>query len=388
MIQVDPGPPNGALGSYGLELTVLPDGRPRVFYGVGTSLRMGTCVDVGCTGIDVVEVLDTSPFQAGAVALSAAARGDGSPVIALYNSDPGSPESLGGEEQRLVWCEDPECATVVSTPMPQRRYFGTSLTSAPDGTVAVVDVVFNGPAAPVTEYIGFKPCEDPSCLDDPDTFNELLLLAGPGGARGGFDAEGKPTAPFFTEPAPNQVQLGLAICGDRECLDIQTQTVGTFPGSGVGIRPPLVTAGGDLILVYQLVPFQGGNTGGKITVTACSGSDCTEAVGVTNVVHENSPFAVSPFDGALGPEQLPRLVRTTTEGFVFISCDDPACTQFETSELVPYRAQSLLLATAGDGAAVVTTADGRDPSEGPNIAPGLWLLRCADPPCQPPDPPS
>lgn len=141
VVQVDAEVPNGTFGPDGLRAVMMPDGRPRVIYGVGTLLRMATCVDVACSSVDVAEIVDTAPFGAGNIQMSAALRGDGSPVVMLYGTDPARPASLEGEQEQLVWCVDPACESVVSRVLPQRRYLAPQLVTAPDGRVAVFDLV-------------------------------------------------------------------------------------------------------------------------------------------------------------------------------------------------------------------------------------------------------
>ena len=172
VVQVDEGLPNGGFWRK-LDVVVLPDGRSRVIYGSGTSLRMGTCVDVACSDTEVVEVLDTAPALAGELWMSAAVRGDGSPVIvtADYNPEPTA-------ELRLVWCEDPECASVTTSVLPDRRYNEPWLVSSPDGRVGVFDVVSTEPSpGQVDSFVAFTYCDGPECLDDPDGLTELRFVS-------------------------------------------------------------------------------------------------------------------------------------------------------------------------------------------------------------------
>lgn len=239
--------------------------------------------------------------------------------------------------------------------------------------------------------MGFAYCEFPECLDRPDELTHLVELpegrhVGLGRVTGGFDAGGVPLAFFQTEEVWSETQLLLVRCVNTDCSATQEPDLVTT-AFGYGVLEPGLAADGSVVAIYQANPAEGdmNKLGGAVTVLLCDGTDCA---GVSpSVVHENPPGATSPFDGVVGPDGLVRLVWTTREGFVFAACTDPACTQSDISEVVPYRAPSLRMVTAGDGAAIVVTGESRDASQGQNIAPGVWLLRCGSPPCTPPEPP-
>ena len=378
--QVDAELPNADDFSHELDVMVLPDGRPRVIYGSGTSLRMATCIDLACTEVEVVEVLDTAPTVR---RWSAAVRGDGSPVIVA--------------NQLMVWCEDPECGSVTTSVLPE-RYDRPWLVTSPDGRVGVFMLVatevWAGSGPPGDHVVAFTYCDDPGCLDDPDGLTELRFVSADefswrGRAVGGFDSEGLPVALHWARPrSADPSALAVVACEDTDCVTVgEPQTVAE--GSSFSLRSPMAVPGGGLVLLYQTfvggpdVEWQGVTT----SVTVCEHTTCSE-VGATVELHPvEAGEDGTPFSGALGPDGLVRLVWTTVEGFELTTCDDAACTAFDTSDLVPQRAYQIGLVVAGDGATVVATADSRTPDE-PNIVPGVWLLRCADRQCVPPEPAS
>ena len=380
--QVDAELPNADAFYQELNVMVLPDGRPRVIYGTGTSLRMATCVDLACTEVEVVEVLDTAPDLA--VAGSAAMRGDGSPVIVAARG--------------VVWCEDPDCGSVTTSVLPEMRYDRPWLVTSPDGRVGVFMLVatevWAGSGPPGDYVVAFTYCDDPGCLDDPDGLTELRFVSADefsfrGGAAGGFDSEGLPVALHWAIPrSADPSALAVVACEDTDCVTVgEPRTVAE--GSTFSLRSPMAVPGGGLVLLYQTfvggpdVEWQGVTT----SITVCEHTTCSE-VGATVELNpvEAGEFG-TPFSGALGPDGLVRLVWTTVEGFELTTCDDAACSAFVTSDLVPHRAHQIGLVVAGDGATVVATADSRPPDE-PNIVPGVWLLRCDDRQCLSPEPAS
>jgi hypothetical protein len=352
-----------------LNVMVLPDGRPRVIYGSGTSLRMATCVDLTCTEVEVVEVLDTAPAMAGGV--SAAVRGDGSPVIVA--------------DQLMVWCEDPECDSVTTSVLPEFRYREPWLVTSPDGRVGVFDVVATEPSVgPVDRFVGFTYCEDAGCLDDPDGLTELRYVSADefvfhGIGVGGFDADGLPLAVHWAPTRSGETELMVVACRDVDCVSVdEPHAVAEGDEFVFRLRSPMATQGGGLVLLYE----HGYGRTGDISVTVCEDIACSDAVSAG--LHHLEGGANTPFSGALGPDGMLRAVSTTTEGFELTTCDDPACSAFVTSELVPHRAHQIGLVIAGDGATVVATADFCPPDE-PNIYPGVWFLRCEDRSCDPPE---
>jgi len=380
--QVDAELPNADAFYEELNVMVLPDGRPRVIYGSGTSLRMATCVDLACTEVEVVEVLDTAPALA--FAGSAAMRGDGSPVIVA--------------NQLVVWCEDPECGSVTTSVLPDRRYLNPYLVTSPDGRVGVFDVVSTEPTVlgpPGDRFVAFTYCDDPGCLDDPDGLTELRFVSADefswfGRAVGGFDSEGLPVALHWATPrSDDPAALAVVACGDTDCVTVSAPQI-IAEATGFSLRTPMAVPGGGLALLYQRydggpdVEWQGVTT----SFIACADTTCADRSATAELRRsEVGGGDGTPFSGALGPDGLVRLVWTTVEGFELTTCDDAACTAFDTSDLVPHRAYQIGLVVAGDGATVVATADSRPPDE-PHIVPGVWLLRCDDRQCVPPEPAS
>ncbi len=269
--------------------------------------------------------------------------------------------------------------------------------TSPDGRVGVFDVVSTEPTGigpPGDRFVAFTYCDDPGCLDDPDGLTELRFVSADefscfGRAVGGFDSEGLPVALHWATPRSDDPSaLAVVACEDTDCVTVgEPRTVAE--GSSFSLRSPMAVPGGGLVLLYQTfvggpdVEWQGVTT----SITVCEHTTCSE-VGATVELNpvEAGEFG-TPFSGALGPDGLVRLVWTTVEGFELTTCDDAACTAFDTSDLVPHRAHQIGLVVAGDGATVVATADSRPPDE-PNIVPGVWLLRCDDRQCVPPEPAS
>jgi hypothetical protein len=388
----------------GLALLTMSDGRARVIYGVGTTLRMATCIDTSCDTTEVVDVWDTAPFAAGLQRLTAPARADGSPVIVSLNVGAEPPPGVdeGPEvEQRLVWCEDPDCASATSAVLPTGIYRQPSLATSPDGRVGIFDTVNVEPLGSirVDQFVGFTYCDDSSCLADPADLTRLVTIPADnedsslGITSGRFDLDGRPLAVYQEHPAsPDRLEtdLNLVQCDDADCAAITPpQTVDTR-ASFTDAQPPMITEDGSLVFAYQALPGEGDpGPGGAITVTTCDSGDCEAAV--ANAIFENETMAASCcVAGALGPQGLPQVAWTTSKGFMFTSCTDLSCGGFDNPILMPYRALTIRMASA-EGVTTIATADSRDPSiaPGPNIAPGVWLMRCAlDQPCDPPDPPS
>ena len=316
-------------------------------------------------------------------------RGDGSPVIVTTSGGGSVPA-----EQLLVWCDDPDCGSATTSVLPgMLRYVEPWLATSPDGRVGVFDVVSTEPTVgpPGDRFVAFTYCDDPGCLDDPGELTELRSVSADefsffGRAVGGFDSEGLPVALHWAIPrSDDPAALAVVACGDTDCVTVgESRTVAE--GTSFSLRSPMAVPGGGLVLLYQT--FEGGRDvewqGVTTSVTVCEHTTCSEVGATVELNPVEAGESGTPFSGALGPDGLVRLVWTTVEGFELTACDDAACSAFDTSGLVPHRAWQIGLVVAGDGATLVATADPRTPDEA-NIVPGVWLLRCADRQCVPPE---
>lgn len=149
-------------------------------------------------------------------------------------------------------------------------------------------------------------------------------------------------------------------------------------GDGYQLHAPMATAGGGLVLLYQRVD----QATVDILVTVCEQITCSDAVSAG--LHQLEQAGVPHLSGALGPDGLLRVVWSTTDGFVLVSCDDAACSAFLTSWLVPLEwkwSHQIGIVVAGDGATVVAAADFGPLDE--QVIPGVWFFRCEGRQCAP-----
>lgn len=387
-------------GLVGLDLATLSDGRPRVFYGQGSSLRMATCVDVACMAVDVVEITDIAPWVAGELWLSAALRGDGSPVVVLAQRGEtvflgDQPEEIALFDHRLVWCEDPDCDSVVSTVLPYGVYGEPMVAASPDGRVGVVDL-FNvsplllGGVHPdpfIDPVIGFTYCERPTCLDDPSQLTELtryspILQRGPTRPPTAlFGPDGNLVVVYTTSPfgaSADDTSLYVLRCVDADCMTVgEPQLVATGGPEGLGLTRPDITDDGSLMLTYEVFPPEGdANPGSKLIVSICDGLDCTSATSTVMAQAQTDPFCC--IASTLASDGRPvAVVSNRLGGLRVTQCTDPACSEVSDPVLLPFRSLKLAATTANDGAIIIVTADTRSGTA------GIRLHRCGTGTCAP-----
>lgn len=366
-------------------LFVFPDGRIRLVYTVGgydpalievvgeTSIRMATCIDQSCSSVEIVELINISPFVMGVrnhnsqtsqrwVAFSQA----GVPYftwsawINLPATDP-----RFDTESRIATCTDVDCSQVVSTELIHDYSVDgelvadqdpVSLATRPDDGVGIV-YQFKTPTSSSIHYAECEPTLICSMVEATSTVSALQDRPADHVSLG-YSPE---DLPIITYSAGTD--LWVVECLDTACSSEPSRPqIATFDVSA-GPSAILTSPEGTYVL------YEGFDTQLEIGAIWCPDVDCATARYTIVKAYESGSFA--PFDATLADDHLPRIVWTTLDGFEFAACQDLACSSTETTATgIPAMALSI---TVMDEITVVGVVNDD----------GILAVRCESGICQP-----
>jgi len=338
---------------------VFPDGRVRLVYMVGgydpvlievvadTSVRMATCVDVSCSSVEVVELLNLSPYVGmvngwgrSSFETWVAFTEEGVPYWTWTGWTPllEATDPEFDQKSQIAACVDVDCGQVIAADMVHEYTVEgvlvedisqISLATRPDGGIGFA-YQYETPAGSSIHYAECDQTLTCSLVEASSTLVTLVSNQTTATVNLGYSNETLPVVSY----APPDQGLWVADCVDAQCHS--EPSLHQLTESDASQWPGRVLASD----TGTHFTYQGVDQNGHIGIVWCPQADCENS---TDTTLKSYQAGFAPFDAILDTGRL-QLAWTTPEGLELATCQDNPCTEPDvTATGVPAQGTRLAL---------------------------------------------